>query len=168
MMMVLQSGMSRPFSMMVVATRTSDSWRMKLSITFSSSPLRHLSVAHDRCAPAAPVPAAWRRSHRWSPRGCGRSRPGRRAPVPARCADWISFSSQAGDHGLDGQAVLGRRLDHAHVAQADQRHVQRARDGRGGHGEHVHFFAASASGALCGGRRSAALRRRSAGPGRGT
>ncbi len=44
---------------------------------------------------------------------------------------------ELGDDGLDGHAVLGRRLDDGHVAQADQRHVQRARDGRGGHGEHV-------------------------------
>ena len=43
----------------------------------------------------------------------------------------------ARDHGLNRHAVFGRRFDHAHVAQADQRHVQRARNGRGRHGEHV-------------------------------
>ena len=48
---------------------------------------------------------------------------------------------ELGDHGLDGHAVLGRRLDDAHVAQADERHVQRARDGRGRHGEHVDLLA---------------------------
>ena len=47
MMMVLHSGMSRPFSMMVVATRMSDSWRMKASITRSSSLFAHLAVADD-------------------------------------------------------------------------------------------------------------------------
>ena len=47
----------------------------------------------------------------------------------------------AGDHGLDRHAVLGRRFDHAHVAQSDQRHVQGARDRRGRHGQHVHFLA---------------------------
>ena len=47
------------------------------------------------------------------------------------------FFIELGDDGLDGHAVLGRRLDDGHVAQADQRHVQRARDGRGRHGEHV-------------------------------
>ena len=46
-----------------------------------------------------------------------------------------------GDYGLDRDAVFGRRFDHAHIAQADQRHVQRARDGRGRHGEHVHLLA---------------------------
>ena len=44
-------------------------------------------------------------------------------------------------HRLDRHAVFGRRLDHAHVAQAEQRHVQRARNRRGRHGEHVHFLA---------------------------
>ncbi len=41
-------------------------------------------------------------------------------------------------HGVDGQAILGRRLDHRHVAQSGQRHVQRARNRRRAHGEHVH------------------------------
>jgi hypothetical protein len=49
--MVLASGMSRPFSMMVVATRTSYSWCMKASMTRSSSAFAHLAVADDdaRC-----------------------------------------------------------------------------------------------------------------------
>ena len=42
-----------------------------------------------------------------------------------------------GDHGLNRHAVFGRGFDHAHVAQADERHVQGARDGRGRHSEHV-------------------------------
>ncbi len=45
------------------------------------------------------------------------------------------------DHGLNRHAIFGRSLDHAHVAQADQRHVQGARDGRGRHGEHVDLLA---------------------------
>ena len=44
----------------------------------------------------------------------------------------------------DGQALLRRRLDHAHVAHVDQRHVQRARDGRGRHGQHIYLVAQSA------------------------
>ena len=48
---------------------------------------------------------------------------------------------ELGDHGLNRHAVFGRRFDDAHVAQADQRHVQRARDGRGRHGEHVDLLA---------------------------
>jgi hypothetical protein len=42
---------------------------------------------------------------------------------------------------LDRHAIFRRSFDHAHVAQADQRHVQRARDGRGRHGEHVDLLA---------------------------
>ena len=45
------------------------------------------------------------------------------------------------DHGLNCHAVFGRRFDHAHVAQTHQRHVQRARNRRRRHGEHVHFRA---------------------------
>ena len=47
----------------------------------------------------------------------------------------------AGDHGLYRNAVLRRSLDHAHVAQSDQRHVQGARNRRGRHGQHVHLLA---------------------------
>ena len=43
-------------------------------------------------------------------------------------------------HGVDRQPVLGRRLDDRHVAQAQQRHVQRARNRRRAHGEHVHVL----------------------------
>ena len=43
------------------------------------------------------------------------------------------------DHGLNRHAVFWRRLDHAHVAQPDQRHVQRPRNRRRRHGEHVHL-----------------------------
>ncbi len=45
------------------------------------------------------------------------------------------------DGGLNGEAVFRRRFDHAHVAQADERHVQRAWNGRRGHGQHVHILA---------------------------
>ncbi len=40
---------------------------------------------------------------------------------------------------LDGQPVLRRRLDDAHVAHAHERQVERARDGRGREREHVHL-----------------------------
>ena len=41
------------------------------------------------------------------------------------------------DARLDGQPVLRRRLDDAHVAHADERQVERARDGRGRQRQHV-------------------------------
>ena len=44
-------------------------------------------------------------------------------------------------HGLNRQAVFGRRFDHAHVADAQHGHVQSARDGCRAHGEHVHVLA---------------------------
>ena len=39
--------------------------------------------------------------------------------------------------GLHGVAVVGRFLDGRHIPQAGQRHVQRARDGRGRERQHV-------------------------------
>ena len=43
----------------------------------------------------------------------------------------------AAHEGLDRQAALRRGGDHAQVAQAFERHAQRARDRRGGEREHV-------------------------------
>ena len=47
----------------------------------------------------------------------------------------------AGDHRLDRHTILGRSLDHAHVAQSHHGHVQRARNRCRRHGQHVDFFA---------------------------
>ena len=44
------------------------------------------------------------------------------------------------DVGLNRQAILRRRLDDRHVADADERHVQRARNRRRAHREHVHLL----------------------------
>ena len=41
------------------------------------------------------------------------------------------------DVGLDRQAILRRRFDDRHVANADERHVQRPRNRRRGHRQHV-------------------------------
>ena len=43
--------------------------------------------------------------------------------------------------GLDRHAILGRRVDHAQVADAGQRHVQRARDRCGRQRQHIHVRA---------------------------
>ena len=45
------------------------------------------------------------------------------------------------DHGVNREAVLGGSLDHAHVADAEHRHVERTRDRRGAHGQHIHVVA---------------------------
>ena len=44
------------------------------------------------------------------------------------------------DVGLNRQAILRRRLDDRHVADADERHVQRPRNRRRAHRQHVDFF----------------------------
>ena len=44
---------------------------------------------------------------------------------------------EASHAGFDGQAVLRRRFQVRDVAQPQQAHVQRSRDGRGGHRQHV-------------------------------
>ena len=50
------------------------------------------------------------------------------------------FLIELDDIGLNREAILRRRLDDRHVADADERHVQRARDGRRAHREHVDFL----------------------------
>ncbi len=45
------------------------------------------------------------------------------------------------DDGLNGEAVARRRFDQRHVAEADERHVQRAGNRSGGEGEGVDIFA---------------------------
>ena len=52
-----------------------------------------------------------------------------------RRADDLRIERQ--HRGLHGLAIVGRGLDHRHVADADERHVERARDGRRAHREHV-------------------------------
>ena len=41
--------------------------------------------------------------------------------------------------GLDREPLLRRRLHRRHIADAAERHVQRAGDGRGREGEHIHL-----------------------------
>ena len=54
------------------------------------------------------------------------------------------FFVEAGDDGLNGHAIFGRRFNDAHVAQANERHMQRARNRRRAHGQHVDLACASA------------------------
>ena len=49
--------------------------------------------------------------------------------------------AEAADEGLDRKAALRRGGDHREIAQAFQRHRQRARNRRGGEREHVHLGA---------------------------
>src|SRR5580704_15347133 len=45
------------------------------------------------------------------------------------------------DGGLNREAILRRRFDHTHITQTNERHVQSARNGSGGHCEDVYIFA---------------------------
>ena len=51
------------------------------------------------------------------------------------------FFIPARHHSLNCNAIFRRRLDDAHVAQADHGHVQRPWDRCRGHGQDVHLFA---------------------------
>ena len=44
---------------------------------------------------------------------------------------------ETSDTSFDGQPIFGRRFQIRDIAHAHQRHVQRARDRRGGHGQHI-------------------------------
>ena len=66
------------------------------------------------------------RKNAWPPRSFSRSQ---------RAADELLVV--LADVGLDRPPSLGRGLDHADVAHPGQRHLQRARDRRGAHRDHV-------------------------------
>ena len=132
--------MSSPFSMIVVATRTSY-WRAtKSTITFSSSsspiwpwPTTILASGTRRCTQAG---------HRVDRLDAVVHEVDLAAAlelVPHRVADHLLVEGD--DVGLDRQAVARRRLDHRHVADADQRHVERARNRRRAHRQHVDLAA---------------------------
>ena len=128
-MIVLALGMSSPFSMIVVQTSTLISPEAKSSIT---------------CSSWSSAIWPWPTANFASGTSC-RSRSRQRLDaldavvdeedLPAaidlaqdRLADQIVV--ELADVGADRQALLRRRLDHAHVAHVGQRHVQRARDRR--------------------------------------
>jgi hypothetical protein len=108
---------------------------MNLSITFSSSP-SPICPWPTAMRAFGPAFAAWRRSPRWCRCGCARNKPGRRGRVPFDGRlDQLLIPIR--DDRLNRHAIFGRRLDHAHVAQSHQRHVQRARNRRRRHRQHV-------------------------------
>ena len=136
MMIVLAFGMSRPDSMIVVQTRTSASPVGERDHHLLELALGHLAVADDE-------PGA--RQHPPELLGLGLDR---LDPVvdeedlaaavelaQDRVAD--EPGRRLGDPRLDRQAVLGRRLDDRHVADAGQRQVQRPRDRRRRQRQHV-------------------------------
>ncbi len=136
MKIVLALGMSRPLSMIVVASSMSNLRPMKSTITRSSSPsgiwpwpMTQIRLGHDPLQPLSDqldvvdavvdeinLPAAVQLAH-------------------DGVADQLLVP--AADARLDGQPIFGRRFEVRNVAHADQRHVQRARNRRGRHREHV-------------------------------
>ena len=128
--------MSIPDSMMLVHTSTSASPRRNASIRCSSVLLVHLPVGdlepHPRAQRAQPL---GRLVDRLDP-----------VVQEERLAVALVLALERlldellvvlADVGLDRPAALGRGLDHADVAHPGQRHLQRARDRRGAHRDHV-------------------------------
>ena len=136
MMIVLAFGMSRPFSMIVVASSTSYLCATKSTITRSSS-----------SSPICPWPTAIARLGH-EPRDEIADRVDRLDAVVDEvhlAAALHLGADRARDHrrvelddvGLDREAIARRRLDDRHVADAGERHVQRARNRRRRHRQHV-------------------------------
>ena len=133
---VLACGMSMPDSMMLVATSTSASPRRNASIRSSSSLLVELAVgdleAHARAQAAQAL-------GRLVDRLDAVVDEERLAAALLLAHDRLldELLVVVADVGLDRPAALGRRLDDADVAQPGERHLQRARDRRRAHRDHV-------------------------------
>ena len=136
MMMVLTFGMSTPDSMIVVEMSTSKSWRTNAEHDLLEHLFVHLAVAD----------AEARLRHELA------QLVGEAVDVVDAVVDEVDLAAAVdlaqdhladelvagrGDEGADRQPGLRRGVDHADVADAGQRHVQRARDRRGAHGQHV-------------------------------
>ena len=122
--------------MIVVATRQSASPRRKASIVASSSP-----SSIWPCASAKRT--AGQSARRRSATSCRvsirlwRKKAWPLAPRLALDRPPDELLVVGADVGADRAPALGRRLDHRDVAQAGERHLQRARDRRRRHREHV-------------------------------
>ena len=133
---VLTFGMSMPFSMIVVATSTSSSPSMNRCITGSSSDSLHLAVAD------ADARARHQLLERVAHRVDRFDAVVKVVDLPAaielrRDRSLHDRVARGSDERLDRHAVLRRRLNQREVAHAHQRHVQRARNRRGGERQHV-------------------------------
>ena len=139
MMIVLAFGMSRPFSTIVVASRTSNLRATKSSIARSSAVLVHLAVADDDARFGdQPLHQVADRENRLDAVVDEVHLAAALELVADRAADHLLI--ELDDVGLNRQAILRRRLDDRHVADADERHVQRPRNRRRAHRQHVHLL----------------------------
>ena len=129
--------MSRPDSTIEVQTSTSASPRRNSSIVLLE--LRPRPSGRARPTRARPGTSARMRSavsSIVSTRLCRKNAwPSRGQLALDRLRDQLLVV--LADVGLDRAAALGRRLDHRDVAQAGERHLQRARDRRGRQRQHV-------------------------------
>ena len=136
MKIVLALGMSRPLSMIVVASSISNLWSTKPSITSSSSPfgiwpwpMSSVRLGHDLLQPSGDDLDVVTRL--WTKKIC----PSR---FSSRSTAWrISSASNRVTRVSTASRSSGGVSRLRDVAQAQQRHVQRARDRRGRQRQHV-------------------------------
>ena len=139
-MMVFAFGMSRPFSTIVVASRTSNSPLDEAQHRSFELLLAHLSVTDDDPRfRHQPLQKIANREDRLDAVVDEVHLAAASELVPDRPLDHRRV--ELDDVGLNRQPILGRRLDHRHVADADERHVQRPRNRRRGHRQDVDALA---------------------------
>ena len=136
MMIVFAFGMSRPFSTIVVASSTSNLLRDEVEHRALERVLVHLPVADDDARFGhQPLHQIADREDRLDAVVDEVDLAAARELAADRARDHLLI--ELDDVGLDRQAILRRRLDDRHVADADERHVQRPRNRRRGHRQHV-------------------------------
>ena len=118
---VFALGMSSPFSMIVVASRTSAARVEEGVHRLLELDARPSARGRRRCAPRAPARGAAWPSRRSTRPGCGRRTTWPPRAISGRIASRIDLAAERQDVGLDGQAVARRGLDDRDVAQAEQR-----------------------------------------------
>ena len=101
--------------------------------------LGHLAVADADAQLRHPAGAPARPPRRSSRPGCAGRTTGPRGATSRRSAARDQLRVELADVGPDRAAAARRRRDHRDVAQAGQPHVQRARDRRRRHRQHVHL-----------------------------
>ena len=138
MMIVFAFGMSRPFSTIVVASSTSNLRADEVEHRALERVLAHLPVADDDARFGhEPLQQVADREDRLDAVVNEVDLAAALELAADRAADDLLI--ELDDVGLNRQPVLRRRLDDRHVADADERHVQRARNRRRRHRQHVHL-----------------------------
>ena len=126
--------------MITLQTRTSASRSQNFIICFSRSassiwPCATTTRASGSCSCSHPACRSIVATRLWTQKTWP-SRSSSRRTAPS-----ASPSSYGPTYVSTGRPVLGRRVDRRHVADAGERHLQRSRDRRRRHGQHVHVRA---------------------------